>query len=112
MVLLEILSVERLLTNYCILFYCRNPSVTIAPQCRHKLAAESPIHFNISHYNNTPSSSSPMAVPNNLRKYSTGSPACGRWVLDTTNTQNNLRKYSTGPPACGRWVLDTTNNSR
>ena len=75
-----------------------NPSVTIAPQCRHKIAAESPIHFNISHYNNTPSSSSPMAVPNNLRKYSTGSPACGSWqVVSSTGSLRGLASSHDSP---------------
>ncbi|XP_052059450.1 myotubularin-related protein 14-like isoform X13 [Mytilus californianus] len=71
-----------------------NPSMMIGPQSRHKLPVESPIHFNISHYNNTPSSSSPMAVPNNLRKYSTmstGSPACGSWqVVSSTGSLRGL----------------------
>lgn len=71
-----------------------NPSMMIGPQSRHKMPVESPIHFNISHYNNTPSSSSPMAVPNNLRKYSTmstGSPACGSWqVVSSTGSLRGL----------------------
>ncbi|XP_076108099.1 phosphatidylinositol-3,5-bisphosphate 3-phosphatase MTMR14-like isoform X1 [Mytilus galloprovincialis] len=71
-----------------------NPSVMIGQQSRHKMPVESPIHFNISHYNNTPSSSSPMAVPNNLRKYSTmstGSPACGSWqVVSSTGSLRGL----------------------
>lgn len=65
----------------------------IGQQSRHKMPVESPIHFNISHYNNTPSSSSPMAVPNNLRKYSTmstGSPACGRCVYCQTDLSFSL----------------------